>query len=292
MNMKRISAALLALLLALSLTACGGSAPSADDGDVAELTAEELLAKANESMSDINSMTYTMLMDMEMSAMDETVAFLTDATCDFVADPMAMKMTINADMGEDYGSAAMVMYMVPEGDQFMVYMAEDDGDDVLDWDSYSVGSLEELGLDQYDAKGSMSLYMDTGANFEIARVDKVEGVEATRLDGVIPEADLAQVMEESGVMEQFASLGISNASFDGMGDLPISIWIANDGTFYPVRCELDMTAMMQSLMDTMVAELGGADSGVSIDIGKVFVSMTFYNFNELTSIDLPAEIAG
>ena len=152
-------------------------------------------------------------------------------------------------------------------------------------------ALEELGLDQYDARGSMDLYMDTGSNFEIVRVDKVEGVEATRLDGVIPEEDLATVMEESGVMEQFASLGISNASFEGMGDLPISIWIANDGTFYPVRYELDMTAMMQSLMDTMMAELGAGDD-VTISIGRVFVSMAIYTFHQISSIELPPEIAG
>lgn len=292
-NLKRLSAGLLALLMALSLAACGsGTAPSGGDGDTADLTADQILAKSNEAMADISSMSYTMLMDMEMSAMDETVNFITDATCDFVADPMAMKMEISMDMGEEYGSAKMIMYMVPQGDEFMVYMAEDNGTGELEWESASVGSLEELGLDQYDAKDSMSLYMDNGTNFEIAGTDTVEGIKAVRLEGVIPEADLAQVMEESGMMEQFASLGVTDASaFEGMGDLPISIWVADDGTFYPVKCEMDMTAMMQSLMDTMMAELGAGDD-VSIDIGKVFVSMTMYNFNELTTIELPADIDG
>ena len=74
----------------------------------------------------------------------------------------------------------------------------------------------------------------------------------------------------------------------GLGDLPICVWIEKK-TLYPVQYTMDMTALMDSLMDNMLAELGDTSGLLQVGSRNCQVEMVCTNFNKATDFDIPAE---
>ena len=75
---------------------------------------------------------------------------------------------------------------------------------------------------------------------------------------------------------------------DGIGELPINLWI-DEATLYPVKYEMDMTEVMNTLMTNMVASMGEQAEGLTMSIPKMVISMTCKNFNAATDFEIPEE---
>ena len=147
----------------------------------------------------------------------------------------------------------------------------------------ALGDLENL-----SGTDSLQLYLDSIQNFTQGESETVNGVEATRYDGVILGEDLSEVIAASGALSQLDSLGMGEMSdlFTGMGDLPVSLWIAKE-TYYPVKYEMDLTEMMQSILDKTLSEQLGADIGLTVE--QAALSMTIRDINQVGEIEIPAE---
>ena len=196
------------LAMALALAACGGSG-----GD----SAEEVLARAQEAFDDVTSMHYTMDMDMGFSADGESIEINTNAEADCISDPIAIDMDMTMDMMGLF-DMTFKMYIVQDGDQYIVYTGMDDGDGNYSW---SKEVMDDMGdMKQYNAQASMEIYMENGANFKEAGSEDVNGAPATRYDGVITQEGLQSVMETSGVLEQYKTMGI-----EGMEDFFGEIYV-------------------------------------------------------------------
>ena len=280
---KRAAAAVLALTMAAGLTACGSK-----DGGSTGQSSEDILKTAQENMADIKSMSYDMTMSMDMASGGESLKIATNGKVDQIIDPITMKMDMNVDMGE-IGNMNTTMYVAQDGEKYMLYTGIDSGDGNLVWQKQEVADTSAF--EQMDARESFDLYLSSAESFQENGAEKIADRDATRYDGVISEADLAKVMEASGVLSQFASLGISGDQLDtmltGLGDLPISLWIAKEDLI-PVKYEMDMTAIMQSLMTKMMDSMGAGEEN-KLDVSNVLVSMTVSNINAVDSIEIPAE---
>ena len=66
------------------------------------------------------------------------------------------------------------------------------------------------------------------------------------------------------------------------------MWIDADG--YVVKYEMDMTAMMQAVMDQAMASAGAEAGDAKIEISKTAVSMICKDFNAV-EVEIPAEAA-
>ena len=279
--MKRFSTRLFAagtiLALALSLAACGGSADNSP---------EAVLDRAQAAMEDISSMHYTLDMDIGMTAEGESLEITTTGEADCVIDPMTLGMDLHMSLA-GLMDMDMKMYMVQEGDSYLVYSGVDDGAGNLTWTKETMEDLAALA--QYDGKASMELYLENGTSFTEAGEEDVEGVTATRYDGVITGDSLEAVMDSSGVMDQFSALGLEGMEdlYSEMGDLPVSIWI-DKATDLPVKYEMDMTDMMKNMMDKLMAQdEEAAEAGITID--KCAMVMVCSDFNAIDSIEIPQE---
>lgn len=248
-----LTAAALTLALTLGLSACGGESAT-------PATPEEVLAKAQEAMDGVTSMGYDMTMEMSMGVegMEQTMNISSVTSAEAIQSPLTMKAEVTTDMGDVLGESLTM----------------------------TMDSLDELA--SLDGKASMDLYLSSGSGFTEGATEQVGDVEATRYDGTIPGAKLEEVLETSGVLTQMESLGLGDATtmFSGLGDLPMSIWVAKD-TYYPVKYEMDMTAMMQSIMEKVLSEQAGVDVGLTVE--KMNVSMVMRDFNAIETIDIPAE---
>ncbi len=243
-----------AVVLALSLALCacgGGSSP------------EDALTRAQAAFADVKSMHYTIDMDMGFSADGESMEMNTTAEADCIVDPIMMDMDMTMDMMGLF-DMDLKMYVVQDGSTYTMYTGMDNGDGTMSW---SKDTLDDLGdIAQYNGKASMDIYLENGSNFKEIGAEDVDGV-----------------------LEQYESLGLEGMEdlLDEMGDLPVSIWLDPDSDL-PVKYEMDMTQMMQNMMNKLLAEEEEtADIGFTVD--KCVISMVCSDYNTVSNIEIPEE---
>lgn len=288
---KRALAALSALTLTLSLTACGGGGQqSTGDSGTDAMTPAERVAAAEEKMSALTSLSIDMTQDIGMSfAMADQSQELNMSTkmqMDVIQEPLKAKGAMQIDMGEELGGVQDVeLYIMSEDDTANVYMQMGG-----QWIKQSVTEAE---LGQYDAADSLELYLDSAADFAEVGTEQVGGADATKFTGVIKGDKLYDVIEESGVLGSLGQTGtdVSEDAIKSMlselGDLPMSVWINADG--YPVQYEMDMSQMIDSILQKALEMEGAADQGMTMTVSKAAMSLTCSNFNAVEDFELPAE---
>ena len=287
---KRALAALSALTLTLSLTACGGGQQSTGDSGTDAMTPTERVAAAEEKMSALTSLSIDMTQDIGMSfAMADQSQELNMSTkmqMDVIQEPLKAKGTMQIDMGEELGGVQDVeLYIMSEDDTANVYMQMGG-----QWIKQSVTEAE---LGQYDAADSLELYLDSAADFAEAGTEQVGGADATKFTGVIKGDKLYDVIEESGVLGSLGQTGTDvsedelKAMLSELGDLPMSVWINADG--YPVQYEMDMSQMIDSIVQNALEAEGAAGQGMTMTVSKAAMSLTCSNFNAVEDFELPAE---
>lgn len=284
--MKKIIPLILTLVLALSLAACAGE-NAGDSGGAPKEDAATALQMAMENMNEVTSMSYEMVLEMEMTADGQTVAMDTTATVDYIVEPPSMKLDMSMDMGAGLGSLHTEMYMTQEADRYLLYTGVDMGGG-MQWTKQEMTDMAALA--QYDAKASFDTYLTGAERFQEKGVSTVSGANAVRYDGVISKDAVNEVMQASGALSQLTSLGISEADaaamMTGLGEIPISIWVGEENGL-PVKYEIDMTAVMRELMDKMMESMG-VQGGFSFD--QMTTSMTLSNINGVASIVIPEEV--
>ena len=77
------------------------------------------------------------------------------------------------------------------------------------------------------------------------------------------------------------------AMYADMGDLPIAMWIDAEG--YVLKYEMDLTELMQKIMDAAMGAVGQTEADVSVSIKKTMISMVCSDFNAVGEITIPAE---
>ena len=287
---KRALAALSALTLTLSLTACGGGQQSTGDSGTDAMTPAERVAAAEEKMSALTSLSIDMTQDIGMSfAMADQSQELNMSTkmqMDVIQEPLKAKGTMQIDMGEELGGVQDVeLYIMSEDDTANLYMQMGG-----QWIKQSVTEAE---LGQYDAADSLELYLDSAADFAEAGTEQVGGADATKFTGVIKGDKLYDVIEESGVLGSLGQTGTNvsedelKAMLSELGDLPMSVWINADG--YPVQYEMDMSQMIDSILQKALEMEGAADQGMTMTVSKAAMSLTCSNFDAVEDFELPAE---
>lgn len=269
---KKLLAALLVLALMLGLCACGSPRTSA-----------EVMKRAGENLAKVKSMTFDMTLEMSMSAGGETVDMVVGMEGETTTEPVVVHADMAIDLGA-LGAMEMELYAEQNDDTVTTYISA-----LGQW------RKEEAPLDEenaaLDAKGDMGSSLAYASGLEEIGVETVGGVEAARYDGVITKEHLQEVLKNTGVLDDLGdamdlkkSLEDAAENTAGLGDIPISIWIDKEAML-PVRYEMDMTEMMQKLMDQV-------STAVSMEyptVSRVKVSMTIGGIDAVDAITIPDE---
>ena len=277
---KKLLAGLLVLALMLGLCACGGPK-----------TPEEVIANVNENLAKVKSMTFGMTTEMTMQSFNETVDMTISMDGETTTEPAVVHADMNIDMGA-FGSIAMEMYAEQSDSAAVTYI-----NTLGQWMKEEVDLSEENGL--IDAKGDMSTSLESAVELREIGTETIDGVEATRYDGVITKENLQKVLDSTGMLNELGDvLGMQDGLGDTaentaeLGDIPISIWVDKEAMM-PVRYEMDMTELMQALMtQALAAELGEDADALGEDyltISKVKVAMTVGGFDSVEAIVIPDE---
>ena len=273
---KKIAAGALALAMMFTLAACGKEQSGAD--------AASVMAAAQQELTKVSSMRYTYAMEMAISAEGESVEMTVNGSAEMTMDPIAVKMTMNMDM---LGMALenIQIYMVPENGRMVTYVGMDmEGAGQNQWYK-TLAEDATISTEQYNAVDSFELYMKNGSDFKAAGKETVQGVSATRYEGVISSDVLEETLEKSGNLDNISSLLGEDYSdaLAKMGGIPITIWISDAGL--PVKYVFDMTSMMAELIKNTAED--NRDAGVSVD--KVMMSMEVEGYNDISAITVPQD---
>lgn len=292
--MKRLirgTALLAAAALTLSLAACGGQTQPQSDP---EPTPEEILAQAQQlSQESLESMSasVTAQVDMEVQAGDQSQSVETTTAMDLVyfSDPLKLRAETSMDMG-DLGSFTATIYAQQEDNAYTMYT-----DVGGQW--FRESASAEL-LEQYNASSELNTYLNSTEEWTFQQEEEVDGVTVLKYSGTVTGTQVSALMEESGVLDSLGTmqqLGVSTENLQGMtqnlGDMTIQMWIDPE-ICYPVRYEVDMTDVCNTLMDNVLQTLEGMGQnmdGVSIHYPQVQVIMTCSDFNSAADFDIPAE---
>lgn len=273
---KKGAVAALSVALSLSLMACSAG----------QQTPEEVIQGAREKMEAVQSMSYEMTTDLQMSMAGQSIPMTMTGVADFIAEPMAMHMDMTMDMGA-LGSAGTQLYAQEQDGTYHLYTGIDDGSGKMSWTAQTLTDAGQL--EQYDAQASMDLYLDNAASFQENGTETVENEEAVRYDGVISNDSLNEVLTATGMMDQLSGLGVDGATVGSMltdlGDMPVSIWVGQESGM-PVKCNVDLTTVMQSIM---TKALESAGSGETVTMESVQISIVIRNINGVERIEIPQE---
>jgi hypothetical protein len=284
-TMKRIIGLICALSMAFALAACG------ETEDIAQT-----LTDAQTKATAAGSMEGDMVMDMSISvtAGEGTEPQSTDTVMKmhFVAFNEPMKVKASVDMSDLLGQTGaepaeltVDTYVVEKDGVYTVYTNA-----AGEWTTETL-ELGELG--QLNPQDNLQMYIDNATSFKKMGEETLEGgVKAVKYSGIITSESLDKVMEASGMAANMSQMGMDldwAALYKEMGDMPISIWI--DGEGYPVRYEMDMTQMMNTVFSRVMEQLGDAATGYTMTATKVYISMNMFNYGTATDFELPPEAA-
>ncbi|MBO5330475.1 MAG: hypothetical protein J6A71_08185 [Anaerotignum sp.] len=272
MKIRKILAAVAAMTILVS--GCGGSGV-----DTAEI--EALLSKAKTTMATVESMAAEMTMEMDMGMNGETIETTTLAKIRSQQIPLKMAMDMS-----------MVMSDGTEVDQMQMYAAEEDGHlhtYMSTADTWYAETLELGELSQYNAEENMDLYLDNMTDVTSDGQEEINGAKATKITGVITGDAMEEAIAGSGLTASAQSMGISEEMmadlYDELGDLPVSLWIDAEG--YVLKYELDMTEMMQKVMNESMKAMGASEEDLLVEIEKTAITMVCGDFNEVEEIVIP-----
>lgn len=284
-TMKRIAGLFCAVSMALALTACGGGGGE----DIAKV-----LTDAETKATEAGSMEGDMVMDMSISVSagegTEPQTMDTVMNMHFVAfsEPMKVKASIDmsdllAQTGEEPGALTVDTYVVEKDGVYTVY-----NNTAGTWTTDTL-ELGELG--QLNPQSNLQMYIDNATSFKKIGEETLDnGVKAVKYSGIISSESLDKVMAASGMAANMDQMGVDldwEALYTEMGDMPISIWIDEAG--YPVRYEMDMTQMMNTVFARVIEQLGDEATGYTMTAEKVYISMDMFNYGTAADFELPPE---
>ncbi len=265
--MKKTIAMVLAVLMIVGLSACGSF--------------ESAMVKAARQLEKVNSAHTDMTMDvaMKVSASGASVDMnmKMSMSIDTINDPRQSKAETTTEfMGM---SIPMQVYIEQNGETYDVYVSSDSG---VTWQAQA--DVPEEDVAQYEFVDSISFYLECAASFKKTGEEEVNGATATRYDGVISGENVKKALEMSGSADQMALLLGEDGDIGDVGELPLSIWLDKTSGL-PVRYDMDMTAVMQSMISSMPQ-----DENMTMEVSRVTLSVVMSNYNGISEIVIPSGV--
>lgn len=275
-RMRKILSAVLALALILSFSGCNSAGK--------QLTPEEVIKTALQNLLNIKSVSYEFNVDTEFSVVGQTVATNTKTTADATLNPMNMKLNMVVSVGS-YDATNLEMYALQEENGLTLYTCADG----KNWMKQEGITADQIA--QYNMMDAISLYLSTVSNLQDTGHEQIGDFDTVKYEGTLSSDAFSEVLKVSGMQEQLESLGVDAETaagfYEELGELPITLWI-HPSTFMPVKFEMDMTGMMNSLLNKVLGPAADTVTGsAGMEVGKVKMSCTFLGFNSVDSITVP-----
>lgn len=285
-NSRRLIVLLMLFVLIFTMAACGNKNEAGEDasGGTGNAAMDEVLLKAVENLKDVSSLSYDMEMDMSMEVMGTAFDTLMSMDCKQIMSPVKMEILGTVDMGT-MGKMDMMVYAEEENGGLNMYTGMVDEAQGTSWLKQSV-EVNSQQIAQYDAANAIELYASSASSIKEAGTEDVDGVKATRFDGIISGDDISKVVEQSGVESQVGIDGPAEL-FKDSGNIPFSFWVDVEKEQI-IKYEIDMTEVLKVALERAVENEEEGMAGM-IGIKKMNTSVKIKGVNDVEDIVIPEE---
>lgn len=120
-------------------------------------------------------------------------------------------------------------------------------------------------------------------SFQSAGKEAIGSYNTIRYDGKVTGQDISKMLDTLGdnVSTMFSTSDTSTMAdlFSDLDGIPMSVWI-DQKTALPVRCEMDLSGMVNQLMGKMIDALGSLTSeAVDFQVAKARVTVEYSDYN-------------
>lgn len=246
-------------------------------------TPEDIFNDALANMGKMESMHMNMSMQLEMSVMGQKMNMKIGAEAEAITNPVKGKMDMKMEVGGM--SMQMPMYYEQQGDAFMTYIGMDDGSGVVWYRQQAENAPVNNNL----------LSASAMAGFEYIEEER-EDENTLRYRGMMDAQQLKSLLETSmsGGLDSLTGgdAKLLDAVLEEIGKTEMIVTVDKQSG-YIVRQELDMGPMMSAIMKKALESSGeealDLDMSSLIEIGEMPVVIEYSRFNEISSIEIPAE---
>jgi hypothetical protein len=267
MKPKKILAAVLAMALMASLTACGESTP------MDKVTKALSRVDKAKSYHGVNTMSVSVSAEGVMnSEIDLTTSV------DFVRSPkiMAHAQGSQTQGGEDGSTTTLDSYLEENGKKFDKYTSTSSM-------PFEAGEVDSA--DSYDLLAQMAVYKDAdflkNGEATLDGEEEIEGRMADRILITVKNADLLNYMEMLGMysmLEQMTAGMPYQPMIESIGDVPFMVWVDQENGNL-LKIHADFTEAYNICMGTLY-------NGVC---QRMIMEYTFSNYDNVT-VEIPQDV--
>lgn len=261
------------LICILTLVGCSGTESATD-----------VLKKSQEKEKQIESVTATADMNMEMTSNGQTVEMKSSTDMILFTKSYKTKMHMAMDMGE-LGKQEAELYSIKDDDAYTTYTNASG-----EWFKQSVDKeVFEQAIKDYDNSAYTKALLECEKDVTFEEVEE-DGKKYYKFTGTITGDALKKMIDSTNLKEQLASSGATDiSSYDKLGNLKLVVFIEKD-SYYIYKVSIDMTNMMDKLMSEVMKEAGSKDE-VKIDTCTMNTKYTDYNNSKDFKLPKEAENA-
>ena len=292
-SVRKLIALFLVLVLALSLSACGGFAGK--------------MAKAASRMQKLQSLRMDLNIDvgLSMSLFGEALDLdmLLSGPAEVIHSPLKAKASFTMNMMEE--TLDTLCYLEKSGDKILTYLSPDNGKTWTKTETGASGLPETGGIDSKSLAGLAKL----SSSFQEAGTETVRGSEAVVYSGTLSAADLESVLDIPTMLKSIETatgtkLDEDALDFSSVSPTPIVLCLDKKSGML-VKTSIDMTGLMQVMMpvvmDTAIKSaldagglggLAGLDPGMlglECNFSRLIVTVVFYDFDSVGEITIPPD---
>lgn len=285
---KRLPATLCALLLmAALLVGCGAPAASQEDTAAVSAALEKLYACTSVTVSQLTVREETLIAEGEAFVYSGSTAM----DISLILEPelrVLLTTVVKIAYAGNSTEQSAVSYIIPEDGGHTEYYKEGDS-----W--YKVVADPEAGPLEMPISDTTKIYLTSDMAFRKAGTDELAGGSATRYECALEGGPLVDLLDSNGHLSTIVDMSenqqqkIKDNLVKDLDPLIIRIWL-DDANGYPVRFEMDLTATMIELNDSIAHTLG-QEPAADWTVNKFAMSMDLRDFNSVPDITPPPEAA-
>lgn len=285
-NKKVLIPICIVLLVLVGLAIWLAAGGSRSGGKVSESPQEvlDMMEKAQKAYENVSSVNSVMKVDMNMEVEDTEMNIALQLGVYNLKNEDVQKTETIMTLG-DFGSQAVTSYIDLKNN--VVYSTSDGGS------SWNKEDVSEDEAQAYVNSNDFSGFLTNIRNYKEKGAETVNGIAATRYDGVIENGYIQELMSQTGIFEQMGLEEISDDQmkkvYDEIGNIEVSMWL-DPNTSLPQKMSIDLTKMMKAMLKLNKESDEDKDASDAADALKK-VTMVYINkdYNSLSPIEIPKE---
>lgn len=299
MTLRKYAVAACVIAAMLSFTACGQN--SGDSSQTSSQVTASAQALSEESFSAENivktaldrnlaqkSSTAKMTTEFKFEGDDGEATAVVATDIKAITDPVFKHILMDVSQnGEHFSTSEFYVDEAENGDMtlYISYGEEWYKMPVTDGELFAV-------LGQYDVREVTNIVLNSLSNVTVGDKEDVNGVEAYKVDAVIPAADVPDVIINAGV---FVANGLTNLYeeyFDGVTDMPVTFYVdASTGDI--VKLSFDAGQAFQIVSDyayNLAQEIDEYKDSQRLVVNNYTVVMDISNIDSTEKEEIPTDV--